>query len=92
MDSPSHKYYCGHCHRDLCADSPALLATLTNRHNALIHPADFANWKESGIVMSAQYKGPSTKPVAGSPVARVRVCEITASDKEWLQSMRVQWP
>lgn len=92
MVSPVHKYYCVRCHLDRTADSPALLAAAVNRHNTLLHPADFSNWNEKGIVLSAQYRGPDAKTVVReAPPVRVPVMEITAADQEWLAKTRVKW-
>ena len=101
MTDDSHRYYCAYCRRFVFGDAPGQLAMRVNSHNSSHHPADFANWTDLGIVMSAQYMGPISAPLvkytlpfgttSRSGVTPAKVYDITDEDRKFLKQALVLW-
>ena len=94
-----HRYYCSYCRLFIFGNTAAQLASTLNAHNGPLHPTDFANWTELGILRSAKYVGPSEAPPYIAqycpPVSKdggnSAPPEITERDKIFLKTNGVKW-
>lgn len=59
----AHKYFCEHCQIFIFSDTLRDLAARLNRHNAMHHPLDAADWTDQTMAASSHYSGSSEGPL-----------------------------
>lgn len=96
MNSSPHKFYCSQCRDYLTGITIPFLVIRVNRHMESCHPADFCNWTDKNIVLSAHYLGPIglLAPAANAEKNDWGGAEppnITQEDRELLAKGRVIW-